>query len=333
MATDSLTIEGEEYISSKRAAKETGYTQDYIGQLARGGAITARRVSGHWYIVLDSLKAYKTKADSYKPTPPPPIPAQDRDTSITVLGKEYLSASAAAKLSGYNQDYVGQLARSGKIPSQQMGNRWFIEKDALLNHKEEKDALLAEVQAEAVGLHAPSTNSTQETAAEPLSNAEISKPEPFFTYSAEQANLLPPIAALDKPAQQIEIHKEPLLPVATAPAQPEAKPIQIQKTFAPPMVERKPLTPLKPAAAQHRPAQAKKRSPINPFALVAGVLTIVIVMTFAFTSLREKALYAFSQLTGGQTASATLSSPGLANAAQFLEGLFARNIEYRAPNQ
>jgi hypothetical protein len=50
--SDEMVIEGKTYISSKRAAQVSGYAQDYIGQLARGGAIDAQRVGGLWFVNL-----------------------------------------------------------------------------------------------------------------------------------------------------------------------------------------------------------------------------------------------------------------------------------------
>ena len=55
--TNEITLEGEEYISSKRASELSGYAQDYIGQLARVAAIDAKRIGGLWYVSLDSLDA------------------------------------------------------------------------------------------------------------------------------------------------------------------------------------------------------------------------------------------------------------------------------------
>ena len=43
---EEVVLEGREYISSKRASEITQYSQDYIGQLARGGVIDAKRVGG-----------------------------------------------------------------------------------------------------------------------------------------------------------------------------------------------------------------------------------------------------------------------------------------------
>lgn len=148
-----INLGGTIYISSKRAAEITGYTQDYVGQLARGGNILAQRVSGLWYVVEESLRNYKVKADEFKPTPPAPIRRESHmDSTVSFDGMDYVSAQRAAELTGYHPDYVGQLARNGKVLSRQVGNRWFVNREEVVEHKRHNDALLAAVQADSVGL-------------------------------------------------------------------------------------------------------------------------------------------------------------------------------------
>jgi excisionase family DNA binding protein len=55
--------------------------------------------------------------------------------SILIEGKEYISSDRAAKLVGYTKDYVGQLARAGKIKSKRIGRSWYIEEDSINKHK------------------------------------------------------------------------------------------------------------------------------------------------------------------------------------------------------
>jgi len=55
---DEIVIEGKNYISSKRAAEITGYTKDYVGQLARAGKILATRVGRSWYVGEDGIKQH-----------------------------------------------------------------------------------------------------------------------------------------------------------------------------------------------------------------------------------------------------------------------------------
>lgn len=150
-----INLGGTIYISSKRAAEITGYTQDYIGQLARGGQIIAQRVSGLWYVVEESLRNYKAKADEFKPEPPKFERQPDIESTVSFDGRDYVSAQRAAKITGYHQDYVGQLARSGKIVSRQVGTRWYVDREGIVEHKKHNDALLAAVQAESVGLSKP----------------------------------------------------------------------------------------------------------------------------------------------------------------------------------
>jgi hypothetical protein len=152
---DAVTLDSKTYIASKRAAVEFGYTQDYVGQLCRAGHVDARRVGNQWYVFPESLHAYKLKAEAFKPEPPKYQPDPNVEATIREDGKEFVSAALAAKITDYNQDYVGQLARAGKIPSTQVGNRWYVDREAILEHKKEKEALLRAVQAESVGLKRP----------------------------------------------------------------------------------------------------------------------------------------------------------------------------------
>lgn len=189
-----INLGGTIYISSKHAAEKTGYTQDYIGQLARGGTIEAKRVSGMWYILEESLRAYKEKADQFVPTPPEGFTkSTEAEVAVSFDGKDYISANRAAKITGYNQDYIGQLARSNQILSRQVGKRWYVDRESLLKHKEEKDALLAAVQVESVGLAKPEDlQPVQEPEPTPLEEVAVEQEVTHFSYvKEEEAPLIP----------------------------------------------------------------------------------------------------------------------------------------------
>ncbi len=47
---DELILDDKKYLSSKRAAKVTGYAKDYVGQLCREGRVEARLVGRNWYL-------------------------------------------------------------------------------------------------------------------------------------------------------------------------------------------------------------------------------------------------------------------------------------------
>lgn len=55
---DELMLSGKRYISSRRIARENGYTSDYIGQLIRGGKIVGQKVGRAWYVDAASFDAY-----------------------------------------------------------------------------------------------------------------------------------------------------------------------------------------------------------------------------------------------------------------------------------
>ena len=57
---DDLYFDGKKYISSSRAAKISGYVNDYIGQLCRDGKLDCRMVGRSWYVGLESLIQHKS---------------------------------------------------------------------------------------------------------------------------------------------------------------------------------------------------------------------------------------------------------------------------------
>src|SRR3989344_1200401 len=160
MNQDELVLEGKTYVSSKRAAQMTEYAQDYIGQLCRSGVTDAKRVSGLWYVTLESLQKHKitsaeVKAQAFANMNSAEFSSPKSDTILTFSGEEYVSSRHGAEITGYNPDYITQLARWGKIRSRQVGSRWYVSKVDLVSNKEKNDALLAEVQTSAVGLAMP----------------------------------------------------------------------------------------------------------------------------------------------------------------------------------
>ncbi len=57
--------------------------------------------------------------------------------SVEISGVRYVKASAAAKAVGYTADYVGQLARAGKIDAKQVGRAWYVRDGELVSYKKE----------------------------------------------------------------------------------------------------------------------------------------------------------------------------------------------------
>ena len=56
---EEILIEEKKYVSSKRAAKITGYAKDYIGQLCREGRVPARLVGRGWYVLESAIQDHR----------------------------------------------------------------------------------------------------------------------------------------------------------------------------------------------------------------------------------------------------------------------------------
>lgn len=304
--TDDISLDGKQYISSKRASEEIGYSQDYIGQLARGGHIDAKRLGGMWYVSMESLSAYKTDTEVIKPATIKAVPTSNEPESlISFDGKDYVSASRASKLTGYNQDYVGQLARSGKILSRQVGNRWYVERDGILAHKQEKDSLLAAVQSESVGIYSrPENTRAVET---PVQTVVTNIPS--LSYSKDSGDLLPQIE--EKDTYQFELVKE-----ATTPETSEELTTKVDSTEQyqiPIRIVSKVQRPAPPVYVKSPVQQKQLQAPRKTIFLgtmATAALTVVIVLSVGISSFKDNSLYAAAakSLGGGHITSSSLTA-------------------------
>jgi hypothetical protein len=303
--SDAVLLEGKEYVSAKRAADETGYARDYIGQLARKGLIGAQRVGGLWYVSLDSLKGYQANAAAYEPVIPPAQQGSDPDAIVSFDGKDYISASRAAKLSGYTQDYVGQLARAGKVLSRQIGNRWYVEKDGLLSHKSQKDSLLAAVQREAVGLPVPQSSAT----------ARQEAYTPYYSYLSERDKDLMPAL---RDASPTPVHQ-----------------ISRTTTISPQALSSRSVIDMRVPPQSRRTKTSVRTSgkTMDRAVKVLAVLTFVIVLSYGLTTLKNSSHYTFNstRLSGifDQTAAVIESSDSLDRLTSYLEELLSSEIRYK----
>lgn len=56
-----ITIDGQKFVKASVAARQAGYTADYVGQLARAGSIPARLVGRTWYVDADVLRTHRVE--------------------------------------------------------------------------------------------------------------------------------------------------------------------------------------------------------------------------------------------------------------------------------
>lgn len=64
---DEIIIEEKRYLSSKQAAKVTGYAKDYVGQLCREGRVPARLVGRNWYVLEAAIHDHRFGSPAVTP--------------------------------------------------------------------------------------------------------------------------------------------------------------------------------------------------------------------------------------------------------------------------
>ncbi|OGG56717.1 hypothetical protein A3D71_03955 [Candidatus Kaiserbacteria bacterium RIFCSPHIGHO2_02_FULL_55_20] len=322
--SDTMLLEGKEYISSRRASELCGYAQDYIGQLARKGLIDARRVGGLWYVSLPSLQGYKDNAAAYVPQQPMNVQPVDVESLVSFDGRDHVSAARAAKITGYHQDYVGQLARSGAIISRQVGNRWYVDRDAILAHKREKDSLLGAVQAQSVGI---ARNNILSPKAEP--DESYSGSGPFMTYTTDSGDLLPiavhqeqkpvPENAEMNDVQRDDFEQEYVVPIRTIKT-PDVVSNAVRR-----------VAPLHTDTVVRTPRKTMYYGTVGK--LAAAALTIVVVLSFGFATLKGSSIYGTNILRGSSGLSRnelTATAIGaLRKAGDFFMNILSREIVFK----
>lgn len=313
MDSDSIDIDGKEYITSKRASELSQYTQDYIGQLARSSAIDARRMGGLWYVAMDSLNTYKENPSATKGNTDTPTKnihqKQPDDVFVSFDGKDYISANRASRITGYNQDYIGQLARNGKILSKQIGKRWYIDRDGLIAHKDEKDSLLAAVQRDSLGILASTHQKKEEV------------PITGLRYSTDTSSDLLPNLALkpseDTPTSEAYNRIVPHKPLVLE----HSIPIRISS----------PSQKLQQTHLSSKP-KPEFKNPILPFVHVTMALTVIVIISFGYFSLKDKSIYALTKdLTLQNTAAsaaAAQATGSLTDIGTWVESLITPELSY-----
>ncbi len=64
---DEILIGEKKYVSSKQAAKVTGYAKDYIGQLCREGRVPARLIGRSWYVLESAIHDHRFGKEEIEP--------------------------------------------------------------------------------------------------------------------------------------------------------------------------------------------------------------------------------------------------------------------------
>ncbi|MES2668671.1 MAG: hypothetical protein V4644_03225 [Patescibacteria group bacterium] len=123
---DEITIGDKVYVSSKQAAKITGYAKDYVGQLCREGRVEARLVGRNWYVLEDSIREHRFgKPEIVETAPEAPEEPVDRSSSWQKPQYEAETVSYVPELAPKPQENVQSAAI---VDMQSAWKEWFEEK-------------------------------------------------------------------------------------------------------------------------------------------------------------------------------------------------------------
>jgi hypothetical protein len=126
---EELLIEEKKYVSSKRAAKMTGYAKDYIGQLCREGRVPARLVGRSWYVLESAIQDHRF-GNQETESPATVMMAQSTGFSLPQTWKfpRYEAAQTETLPSLNRLDDIGE-AREGALEApqdlQESWKEWF----------------------------------------------------------------------------------------------------------------------------------------------------------------------------------------------------------------
>ena len=136
---DELVIGDKVYVSSKKAAKLTGYAKDYVGQLCREGKVEARLVGRNWYVLEGSILAHRfgetevvpaTEQRSIKPESLVDAGQWPQSVYTPESVDSLPQMNSFKRDSDINKDSVGDVRGSGSVADiQQAWKEWYEERE------------------------------------------------------------------------------------------------------------------------------------------------------------------------------------------------------------
>ncbi len=135
---------------------------------------------------------------------------------VQVNGETYIRTAAAAKRFGYSQDYLGQLAREGRIEARRVGRSWFVSPSAIAAYQEE-----LEVEAKALTATSQETDARLQTDNTSYSVAihQMTQNEAAAAHQ-QQSTSRDKVASTATSEKQIHIDRPHTLPNADSPSLP-----------------------------------------------------------------------------------------------------------------
>ena len=66
---------------------------------------------------------------------------------LLIENRKFISSKRASEITGYAQDYVGQLSRMGKISARRVGRAWYVDEEDIRTHRTNERAISGLIEA------------------------------------------------------------------------------------------------------------------------------------------------------------------------------------------
>ncbi len=107
-----VEIAGNKYESVSAASKQTGYSRDYIGRLAREEKITATQVGRQWFVSVASLEAYAKNAEHDQKARKEKLSLQRKQEREAIKS---IHVQERAKVIAKQKKQIGQKVLAGSV--------------------------------------------------------------------------------------------------------------------------------------------------------------------------------------------------------------------------
>lgn len=264
---------------------------------------------------------------------------------VQINGQSYISSKRAAEISGYTQDYVGQLARDRKISATRIGRSWYIDESDLREHagietpacedesekedSQEEESVSEEKKADTIPLNALHANNKQEEKADLLYTWSS------VTYIADDAPTHLPLAQKYTPLNErvIPIQKKVEEPrkVVRSSVQPRIHRTSKRSLLSPSQTMGGVIPPQKtvePAVQKSRMNENKKTQEhnyvfISYFLPIALILTLIVVASGAHLS----AEWSFAQDASTAFSSGAVSEEAQGAIIDYFGAIFMQGVD------
>lgn len=128
MRMDEITIGDKTYVSSKQAAKITGYAKDYVGQLCREGRVEARLVGRNWYVLDSAIREHRFGKPEKEAEEAPVTVTNDRSSTWK---KPQYEAEIPVLVPDFTREEVSEIGTPAIADMQSAWREWFEDKQTV----------------------------------------------------------------------------------------------------------------------------------------------------------------------------------------------------------